>query len=99
MTLKEAFVEIRAKIENPANWIQEDLAQDKNGKSVSIHFLNAFRYCLLGAIRSVVVNENSRVDVVEEIHKDINDDSIATYNDTHEHKDIINLLNNIINRL
>ncbi len=52
MTLYEALVASRKKIENPENWMQGALARDANGALVEPASKRAVCWCAIGAIQA-----------------------------------------------
>lgn len=97
MNLKETFIKVRAKIENPANWLQKYYAKDKNDIEVNVDSLKACKFCLSGAIMNVN-GFNSCHEIFEKIHKE-SGELAYVYNDSHTHKEVINLLDTIISKL
>lgn len=54
MSLKSMLRDTRAKIEDPANWIQNHAAQDQFGTYVNAQSKKATSFCLVGALEAVV---------------------------------------------
>lgn len=80
-------------IEKPENWTQEAGARDSNGCIASPTDKYAVKFCILGAIlhcypENLIMACGEQYD---KIHNALNT-SIASFNDTHTHKECYELL-------
>jgi hypothetical protein len=83
-------------IEKPENWIQNTQAQSKSGRDCLARGKFAKSWCLLGAAWKVI--PGSEGDVMTEMELALNEPCIAFFNDTHDHAEVLALLQSAIDR-
>lgn len=92
MNVKELFQKAFALVRNPDTWTQGESACDKGGESTSPKNPLAVRWCSIGALRRFVPKddgEDKDMDTILEAMRGGDDISIAGFNDTHTHAEVI----------
>ena len=95
-TLKDA----KALIKNKEHWCKEDLAQDKEGRSVDVCDEDAHSWCILGAVTKVFNYSYEYESAISALKSQLPPDykSIDEYNDHFmtTHQDILDLFDDAI---
>ena len=92
------LIRVRNRIARPESWLQDQSAVNKDNAVVSPLSPEAVKWCLVGAIYAEGTSAKTGADIFDnfsniwEILRPDNG-SIAHFNDTHEHHEIIELLN------
>lgn len=107
MNALEILKSARAILSNPDHWIKDDMAKDKNRKSVETSDPEACSFCTLGALRRAAGitfrNSNAYTDARVAIREELpnNTVSIACYNDrvSTTHADVLGLFDRAISKM
>jgi len=84
-------------IRNPDNWTTEKYARDANGVSVNPKSPEACKFCVLGAIMNIQGVNCDDLDYVSRIlYKATGYLNISSFNDSHTHKQVLELLDKAI---
>jgi hypothetical protein len=88
----------RAKIADPANWCQNNGAQDGDGNPVRVHSPAAQRWCIYGALEAVnVLGDDDSLALFALRHSC--DDLLALFNDNHTHTEVLAVFDRAIVQL
>jgi len=104
--LLEDLTAAKALIENPENWIQDELSQDSEGRKVAVTDTNATCFCSMGAFVHYLHGKPQAherdlpvVAALDEASVKVSGDAdmnIVTFNDTHSHAEVMAVWNNAI---
>ena len=96
----DRLTRVRELIEDPENWIQDNIAEDSAGLPTYTYSPTANRFCLLGAIRRVAASHDGEYDIIECLYAIDDDrqldDGIPTFNDSTTHSEVLTLLDRAI---
>lgn len=105
VTIKEVLFKIRAKIAKPENWTKGFMARNALDERVEVHSKAACKFCISGAAELVTCEYEPmfkrQTQLLERtllsLHAQIGiNSSVVNYNDTHEHEDVLNLIDKTI---
>lgn len=97
MTPKDVLCEARRLIENPDRWVGKcRMAEAVDGREVGPNHPDAYRFCLIGALKRASLNE-VEYDVARHVVGELlGDHLIGVWNDNHTHAEVIGLLDQAI---
>lgn len=96
-TIKEVLIAARKKIEKPENWTQGTGAKDIEGRYADADSPEAVCWCSMGALYAVTASmPGTYYNQAYEALRDVINDSIAMFNDTHSHADVIEIFDKAI---
>jgi hypothetical protein len=98
MKTKKILIEARKVIEDPKNWTQFVGARDINGRAKSANSELACKWCALGAIEKVCLDYTSWKKTVNHLRKIVGPFSVAKFNDSHKHEEVLELFDKAIKR-
>lgn len=96
MNTLDKLRKVRAVIEQPEHWCQGNYAVSKYGTEAPPQAEDAVKWCLLGAQLRVDVDCIPALVKTLKANKCV--DSIAAYNDSHTHAEVLSLLDKAIKR-
>lgn len=91
MTQVELLKKARALIAEPENWIQRNMAQDRNGHVVSYKDRAACRFCAAGAIARAVDGflDDPNFHELAAVLANCVGENMVTYNAYHSHSEVL----------
>jgi hypothetical protein len=96
MTIAETLKAAKAKIESPENWIQQNYAQDSQGKGVSPESPKAVCWCSMGAVRAVAGSFSKEAeDAVLFLGNQVGE-AAWVFNDDHSHAEVLAMFDKAI---
>lgn len=103
MTVKEVLVQARQKIDAPEKWTQGAFGRNADGDYLGLCDPSACRWCVAGAVCEVAESsplEDAAIAVLAELvpkpPPTAMDGSVAHFNDTHTHAEVLALLDRAI---
>ena len=87
------------------DWAQQALAETESGRTCSPDAPEAVRFCALGAIIKVAINDEEADRAIHQLAVTIGCDKstcslgVEKWNDTHEHADVLDTFEETIDRL
>lgn len=110
MTKLEVFQKLLDLLKDPARWTQGKIAADSDGYNVNANSDNAIKWCLYGGLNKILgygLDKYYNLEKEEELNSYIDlihehlprGYTIPTFNDQHNHEDIVKLIQDIINSL
>lgn len=101
MTTLEVLIAARKLIEKPENWTRAFLARDSHGDPVYVHSDKAVCFCAMGALHKAIGETSAEyLDVVDDAAESLASaariDTVAGFNDTHTHDEVLVLFDKAI---
>lgn len=87
MNTLEILTLARAKIADENNWCQGEFARNNVGKTTNAQSIDACSWCSLGAMKAVAIF--TEFWLAETFMNNYTDGSVATYNDSHTHAEVL----------
>lgn len=107
MSTKEILIQVRSLLDSPANWTQGVFARNNRGLECPPNSEEAVCWCLIGSLHKVSPGNTDkdirrRITALEALRVSIGPKDpayVASFNDTVQHSDVINLLDSTIENL
>jgi len=105
ITTAEILTAARSLISKPENWTQGEYARDSSGERVSEHDQDAVCFCTIGALLKAEHALNIYISAFARNHPSINylktflNGSVADYNDSSTHAEVLELFDKAIAEL
>ena len=97
MNTLEVLIVARKLIEKPENWTRDFLARDSHGDPVYVHSDKAVCFCAMGALHKAIGETSAEyLDVVASLASAARIDTVAGFNDTHTHDEVLALFGKAI---
>jgi len=92
--VKQTLIKARELISKPENWTQRAAARTASGHRTSALSTNAVCYCAMGALLKIspLYQGSRHIDMLAKAM----DDSVAYYNDTHTHAEVLAMFDKAI---